>query len=491
MRKFFRALFLFAVLVLLPMSGLCSTRALLVACREFITMPSLSHSVSGNLHMIGSAFLGSGLENVSVEDGTIGTPQALEASILDTFSAASEEDLSILYLCTHGLLSSSDDGEVYLLLGDGQTESPLSSSMLYEYLKDIPGEKLLIVDACFSGALIGRGIPGQCALLGQQALSSAAPSPFLSDPSIHVLTSADGSESSWYYDSEHLTSGAVSYFASALASGLGLYGTPEADANSDGLVTLAEIAQHLRVAVPSSSSQMLSASPENIYLPVTQGARLSRPLSGFSYGTSLLSSDDPTLDFSFTVSQESAVQYRVVDYDAGRWNWEDALTFLDEGEEENQILTTGRKTRSLTLSNIDPDESGYVMLQIFSVSGDEVILCSERLLAVQPKDSNAQLNLVTSGTLMPGGQHEAAIDIVLDVPAELTVSVYNAAGELVKRLASSQLTRPSAEQVTHLYWNGCDADGKPVPAGEYTVTAEARIGTQRQKAAANITVGTM
>ncbi len=489
MRKFFKALFLLAALLILPASGLCSTRALLVACREFVTMPSLSHSVSGNLHMIGSAFLRSGLGTVSIEDGTIGTPQALRDSILDTFATAGEDDLSIVYLCTHGIISSADDNQVYLLLGDGQTESPLSAAMLYDYLKDVPGEKLLIVDACFSGALIGRGIPGQCAVLGQQM--TEVPSPFLADPSIHVLTSADGSESSWYYDSEHLSSGAVSYFASALASGLGLYGTPEADTNSDGLISLSEITQHLRIAVPSSTSQLLSACPENIDLPVTQGAALSRPLSGFSYGSSLLFSDDPTLDFSFTVSKESAVQYRVVDYDAGRWNWENALTFLDEGEEENQLLTPGRKTRSLTLSNIDPSESGYVMLQIFSVSGDEVTLCSERLLAVQPKDSTAQLSLVTSRTLMPGGQHEAVIDVLLDVPAEMTVCVYNAEGELVKRLASSQLTRPSPEQVMHLYWDGCDEDGKPVPCGEYTVTAETRVGNQRQKAAANITVGTM
>ncbi len=491
MSKFYKALFLFAVLVLLPVSGFCSTRALLVACREFITMPSLSHSVSGNLHMMGSAFLGSGLETVSVEDGTIGTPQALEHSIQETFASASEKDLSILYLCTHGILSSSDDGQIYLLLGNGQEESPLNAAALYDLLKDIPGEKLLIVDACFSGALIGRGTPGQCSVIGAQTLPSLLASPFLSDPSIHVLTSANGSESSWYYDSERLSRGAVSYFSGALASGLGLYGMPEADADADGRVTLTEITQHLRAAVPSSSCEMLSSRPDSIYLPVTQGARLSRPLSGFSYGASLLSSEDPTLDFCFTVSQECSVQYRVIDYDAGRWNWENAVTFLDEGDEENQLLTPGRKTRSLTLSGIQPDESGYVMLQIFAVSGDEVMLCSERLLAVQPENSDAQMHLATSGTLMPGGRHEAAVDILLDVPAELTVSVYNAEGVLVNRLASSQLTRPSSDSATHLYWNGCDEDGHPVPEGEYTITAEAIIGTQRQKTAANLTVGPM
>ena len=146
-----------------PVLAQGQTRALLVACTEFVTQPNLGNSISGNLHMIGSAFLGSGVRagSLSIEDGTIGTVEALSASIQDAFSMASEDDLSILYLCTHGILSSSDDEQVYLLLGDGQNETPLNADDLYTLLRDIQGEKLLILDACYSGALIGRGVPGR------------------------------------------------------------------------------------------------------------------------------------------------------------------------------------------------------------------------------------------------------------------------------------------------------------------------------------------
>ena len=70
----------------------------------------------------------------------------------------------------------------------------------------------------------------------------------------------------------------------------------------------------------------------------------------------------------------------------------------------------------------------------------------------------------------------------------MTVSVFDDEGKLVRRLASSQLTRPSAKDEYLLYWDGRDNSGFPVPAGRYTITAEAVIGSQRKKAAANIIV---
>ena len=219
MRKML-ALIASLLLLTLPALALGQTRALLVACHDFLSMPGLGNSVSGNLHIIGSALVGAGLNvgSLSIEDGTIGTLDHLRGAINDAFNGADETDLSILYLCTHGVLSSADDGQVYLMLGDGKSEAPLSAADLQQLLSSIQGEKLLIVDACYSGALIGRGISAQSLLPGSRAQSPASmETPFLADSSIHVLTSASGFESSWYYDSEGLTTGAVSYFASALS----------------------------------------------------------------------------------------------------------------------------------------------------------------------------------------------------------------------------------------------------------------------------------
>ena len=483
-----------SLLLLLSLSSpaLADTRALLVACSDFVSQMDLGAAISGNLHMIGSAFLsaGVGLGSLSIEDGTIGTQEALSAALQDAFAEAAEDDLSILYLCTHGILSSADDDQVYLLLGDGQTETPLGAQDLYDLIKDVQGEKLLILDACYSGALIGRGMPQQGRLPGSRRTAPAFFSPFLADSSVHVLTSASGNESSWYYDSEGLSSGAVSYFASALSSGLGLYGAPEADLSGDGLVTLSELHRYLSIAVPSSSSQLLSTRADSLLLPVARGAMLSRPLMGFSYGTSLLSADNPSLDFSFTVTRDaSSVQYRLVDYADGSWDWNNARTFLDGGDDGDSALSAGRKQRTLSLSGLMPEEGGYLMLQVFSIVEEEVLLCSERLIAVQPQLEDAQLSLNCRGSLRRPGYEELPIDIRLGVPAELTVSVFDAEGVLIRRLLSSQLTRPSADGVTHVYWDGRDADGEAVAPGEYTIAAETRVGAARLKATVQTTVG--
>ena len=497
MRSIIRTLFALTLAIMLssaPALAQGRTRALLAACSDFVSQVDLGSASSGNLHMIASALISADVApgDLSIEDGTIGTIDALDAAIGHAFSESDEDDLSILYLCTHGVLSSADDGEVYLLLGDGQTETPLSAAQLYALIQDIQGEKLLIIDACHSGALIGRGVPEperpEIRLPGSRESTQPFLSPFLADSSVHVLTSSSGDESSWYYDSEHLASGAVSYFASAIASGLGLYGVPEADLSGDGSVTLAELHHYLSAAVPSSSSQLLSSRAQTLSLPVAAGSMLSRPLSGFSYGSSLLTAGSPALHFSFTVARETAVQYRLVEYINGSWDWENAQTFMDESEDGTTLLSLGRRQRSLML-DLSPEESGYLMLQVFSVSDESLILCSERLIAVQPMDSGNGLTVSCPGMLNQPGASELRIDVLAGVPAEVTVSILNSEGRPVRRLAASRLTPPSSESALHLYWDGRDDAGDPVPPGEYAVAAEARIGGLRQKAAQAITVG--
>ncbi len=491
MRKRF-ALIVSLLLLALPALALGQTRALLVACRDFLSMPDLGNSVSGNLHIIGSALVGAGLNvgSLSIEDDTIGTTEQLQAALDDAFGGADETDLSILYLCTHGVLASADDNHMYLLLGNGESEAPLGAADLQAMLSSIQGEKLLIVDACYSGALLGRGLSEPSLLPGSRAHTPASSeTPFLADSSIHVLTSAGGFESSWYYDSEGLTTGAVSYFASALSSGLGLYGKPEADINNNGEVTLEELRRYLSTAVPSSTVQLLSARANTLTLPVATGASLARALSGFSYGDSLLEDDDPTLEFSYTVTQETAVQYRVVRQVGGSWDWQNATTFLDEGDDGDGLLTPGRKTRELTLDGMTEGESGYLMLQVFAVTGEEVILCSERLLAVRPAFVEPAVTLSSENpTFDAAALREVALEARINVPSEITVTVYDAQGSAVRRLAASQLTRPTPGDITMLYWDGRDDVGNLVPAGAYTAALETVIGGSRQKATVELTV---
>lgn len=214
--------------------------------------------------------------------------------------------------------------------------------------------------------------------------------------------------------------------------------------------------------MPSSSVQLLSAQANTLTLPVATGASLSRALSGFSYGDSLLEDDDPTLEFSYTVTEETAVQYRVVRQVGSGWDWQGATTFLDEGDNGDGLLVPGRKTRELTLDGMLEGESGYLMLQVFAVTGEEVILCSERLLAVRPAFVEPTVTLSSADpTLNTASLRELALEAHINVPAEISVSIYDAEGRPVRRLASTQLTRPTPGDITMLYWDGRDDAGNP------------------------------
>ena len=97
MQRFLRLCLLMLLFTFAPQANaqnMRTTRALLVACSDFITQEDLGASTSGNLHMVGSALISAdiGLGNLSIEDGTIGTIDALGAAIADAFSEADEDD---------------------------------------------------------------------------------------------------------------------------------------------------------------------------------------------------------------------------------------------------------------------------------------------------------------------------------------------------------------------------------------------------------------
>ena len=92
MRRIF-PLVVFLLLLALPAWALGQTRALLVACRDFLTLPDLGNSVSGNLHIVGSALVGAGLSVSgcvfqSLFANPLATPDTLGVASGASFGAA-------------------------------------------------------------------------------------------------------------------------------------------------------------------------------------------------------------------------------------------------------------------------------------------------------------------------------------------------------------------------------------------------------------------
>ncbi|MBR1408950.1 MAG: hypothetical protein IJ573_08660 [Clostridia bacterium] len=418
MRRF---AFLCTVLLLLLLQApvLGQTRVLLTSCREFASYPSLGYEASGNLQFLASVFSASGVtgDSLDVEDGTLSSFDALSAVTLSFFSGAQVDDLSVFYLCTHGVLS--EDGGYQLILSDGAEEEAVSAGALLRLLASLPGQTLLILDACHSGAVLSYLTEDQ--------------------PSLSVLTSSSSSEAAWYYLGEGVQSGALSYFASSFCTALGLYGPAEADRNGDRKVTLDEVYHQLLHALPSSTVQISSNCADTLVLPSVKGAAPLCPLTDFSYGQQLLARDACTLSFSFTLRRPVSILYRLIEYTDRGWDWAGAFSVR---EPSDPALQPGRMTRSFSL-DADALIGDYFILQVFSVEEDALLLCSEKLFALCSNSPDNRAGLSLSGAISPEGRG-LALRLSARQPVLCSVFSRSLMQEEVP-LLTGYLYRPSAD----------------------------------------------
>ena len=442
--------FLLLLLCLCASLGLGETRVLLASCHEFVSLPALGYEVSGNLQLLASAFSAAGISGnaLGVEDGTLYSLQSLEEVTRRFFSGVSEDDLSIIYLCTHGILNGKTD-EYRLILSDGTLEESVPSAAVVTLFSSLPGETLLILDACHSGCVL-RDVPADC-------------------PSFSLLASASETESAWYYRGDGVESGSLSYFASTLCTGLGLYGLPEADQDADHSVCLNELYQYLLHALPSSTVQLSSVRPEALYLPVSSESSYRRPLTDFSYGAQLVSRTSPVLSFSFTARRQTGILYRLIEYTDSEWNWSSACTLAESAEDTG---LSGRISRALSLDT-GTFSGEYVILQVFSVEADSVQLCSERLFAFFDSSQPESPGFDLAGTVSEAGRG-LTLRIASPRPAVLTIYSRNA-GSRETPLLSSFLLRPSVDGTNSVF---LPFPGKQsLPAGT-TLRVEVRTGSR-------------
>jgi hypothetical protein len=454
-------------------------RALFVACQNFLSQPSMSPSSSNNVALVSRAFSSGATmpDALFIEDGTIATLDALRAAVQEAYRDATEQDVSLFYLSTHGVYDAKNaDAPPVLLLSDGQTETAMTAEDLRAILDEIPGTKLLILDACNSGAFIGKGMDVSLFSDGAHAFSS---------PEYKVLTSCGGSEQSWYWDLHRQdTQYGSSYFAIALSQALRNGAVCPGDADRDGAITLDELYQYILRTQPTSTVQVY---PQNdtgfvVFRPDENAAAAEPLLRDVSFENTVLSMQDPEITFSYTVTRPVRVLYQLVYTQHGIWDWPNAqLIYDDMLVASDAVLQPGRVERTISLGGIDAESSGYALLQLIAVGDNGPEVYEGRVLCVQPIVGNPQLRLTAGASFSPLSGRELPLSVGSDFPVNLTVSVSTASGVLVRRLAVQHSMRPLGleKESASFYWDGLDKNGAPVPAGFYTLKAETTVGGTR------------
>ena len=472
---------LLALLLIAP-AALAESRALLIGCDHFLTMDDTWPASANNVRMMATALTGGSqpLAKLTALPEGIGTEEQFEAYLNNTFTDAAEDDICYLYLSTHGLWTEGEGaGEFTLLLCDGQKEEPLSASKLHDLLQEIPGQKILILDACHSGAVIGKGasLPTDNLFAGEDMM---------------VICSSGASEESWFWSSgfdeghEVIGSGYFSGVFSRGISGTGGYG---ADSNRDGTITLNEL-QHYLLRNHGASTVRVYPEDCNSAVFTYDVSRLQQQMrfaqvSAINFEEGALSIAYPSISLSFTVLQPVRLGYLLVYQKDGRWDFANAEFFYDSGDSEKLpgqppgSLEPGYKERVITLHTADDDYGeGYVLLHMLVMTDSAVTVAASTVLCIPPSEGNPELSLRADESFRPSTGEECGILIEHSLPCELTVTILDTDGNTVRRLVSREPSRPEQllPNASSYTWSGRLQDGTMAEPGDYTLHVTAMVG---------------
>ena len=344
-------------------------------------------------------------------------------------------------------------------------------------LDTVPGRKIVMLDACHAGAAIGKGTGSSFAnvFTGRDYV---------------VICSSGAMEQSWFWSSGEDDAAARAgsgYFSGALAAGLSAMGGFAADSNGDGVITLTELKRYLRAADGASTVQTY---PEESSLAVMtydaqafDGYSRSGDLDQLTFEDGALTDDAPSVDFSFTVLQETRLSYMLVSYGENRWDFDGAVRLTDQGDEDG-VLKPGYHERSLSLKQLMGSDGGYVLLLLVTWQGEQARLAGSRLICLAPSEGDPQLEVSTEALMLPETGDELGITVSHAFPCQLTVTVLDASGRTVRRLATSQASRPEALTAagSTFCWNGTLSDGSDAPQGSYTIRASVTVGGRTYEA---------
>lgn len=458
-------------------------RALLVGCDRFVSQMDTVPSSANNVDMMAQALSGGTMamaEMMTRVDGVSSTGD-LAGLILDAFDEADEDDVSIFYISTHGLWQEGmGSSGMTLLLSDGEREAGLTAHHLRSMFDQIKGKKVLMLDACHAGAMIGKGV--------SEHLMNV-----FSGPDYVVICSSGGAEESWFWsgdiDGERLAG--AGYFSGALVRALSEEGGYGADDNRDGSITLTELKRYL---LDNHGASVVRTYPEESGFTVFTydvsaytGRRRDALIEGVSFESTVLPAEEPTVNFTFNVVSSVQVAYQLVYHRNGRWDFDNAQLIYDNNGNfsawamAGRTLTPGMKQRAITINRAEAGSSGYVLLQLLTIDrGTPAVACST-VLCVPPESGDPLLSVDTPAAFCPGNWEELTFNVAHSVPCELTVTIIDMDGKTVRRLSSRQPSRPEKLDPagTCFTWDGLLNDGTPAVDGMYRIKVRAYVGSEK------------
>ena len=351
-----------------------TTRCLLIGCDRFVSMPSTEPAGANNVDTMAALlrdFLPEGSSIIRQVNGP-GTVAGFEQMATDAFRRAKNEDVSLIYLSTHGLLIHNSELEteeepgvrengngMALLLSNGEQEEGLTPDRLREMMDKVPGQKILIADACRSGALIGRG--------------KEKGKDFFDDERYRALVSAGSEEDSWFWSAEEDEYTGTGYFTEALDSALRASDPWQIDPDGDGTVSLKELTARLREIHGASTVYCRPEEDDEPLFILPEERNAGGKLRGLWFDPTVRDGDSLTMTFRFRTEEQVRLTYQLVPSRNGRWDFEHAVKTPDRERTDltRGLVSPGEKERTIRLSAESLGEDGKALMQIISQQGKE------------------------------------------------------------------------------------------------------------------------
>lgn len=457
------------------------SRALLIGVDSFVSRPDIAPGSANNVNAMREMLKNAAqpFACVTVPDSPLTSPAQLTAQIRAAFGEAQEGDISYLYLSTHGVFE--PPAQPQLLLSDGETECGVTPAQLENAFDGIPGTKVLILDACNSGAFIGKGMAKQPERIPFQRAD------------FKVLTSGGAMEESWYWnvDSKHAAFSTLGmqgsfYFTQALTQSLSpRFGYP-ADRNSDGSVTLSELYEYLLQNHAASTPQVYPQSDDFVVFRYDTAAPAPADLSpvmDITFSGTMLSRASRQITIEFVATRPVRVAYQIVYRREGKWQFDTAQLIYDGAERYTAFgdragaVSPGRKVRALNLDELPGDSSGYVLVQLVTLDHGQLTVQAGRVISVPPESGDMRLSVEADSVFATGDGRELSLFVAHNYPCALSVAIVDESGSVVRRLAHRQSTRPMqlTPEGSVFYWDGRTKDGAYAPPGAYRVRVQAQM----------------
>lgn len=351
------------------------TRCLLIGCDRFVSMPGTEPASANNVETM-AALLTDFLPEDTAEDTLIirqvngpGTVAGFEQLAADAFRRSNEADTCLVYLSTHGVLihnseSETNEYKMALLLSDGEEEEYLTPETLRETMDRLPGKKVLILDACHSGAVIGQGWDEGNPFEGSDC---------------RVLVSSGAMEESWFWNTETDGYTGTGYFTAAMENALRASDPEQIAPDGKGNVSLKSLTARLREIHGASTVYCWPEENQETLFRLPADRKTGSHLQGIAFGEAEQDGDAVVLPISYKAGEAVRVMYQLVPGRNGTWDFEHAVRLPDREKTGliRGLVSPGEKERKIRLTVKSLGEDGKALMQIITFNGDALTISVE------------------------------------------------------------------------------------------------------------------